>query len=98
MRLFSSKTGFTSEISNDSVFSWDVTVRIIERTIEGSNPNGDGALTPGANAAFRTSVHNVRMTKSCWSINSSRSLGVYISNGHILFVDIGNAEFIGFVE
>ena len=68
MRLFSSKAGFTSEISNDSVLSCEVTFRIIDRTTAGSNPNGDGALTPGAKAAFRTSVHNVRKIKSCWSM------------------------------
>ena len=100
VRLFSSKIGFTSEISNDSVFSCEVTVRIIERTTEGSSPNGEGALTPGAKAAFSTSVHKVRKTKSCWLINCSRAdcQFVHISDMHILFVFIFDAEPIGCVK
>ena len=31
---------------------------------------GDGALTPGANAEFRTSEHNVNKTASCLSMNN----------------------------
>src|SRR5699024_8364703 len=67
----SSKVGFTSDISKLVKFSFPAMCLSKVRTVFGSSPNGDGALTPGASEEVMESVHNVIMMKSCFSVKSS---------------------------